>query len=43
MFYWFLKWIALGPVLKLVFRHLVTERSTGWVSGHRIDWEAPVS
>ena len=30
------------PVLKLVFRHLVTERSTGWMSGHRIDWEAPV-
>jgi 2-polyprenyl-6-methoxyphenol hydroxylase-like FAD-dependent oxidoreductase len=30
-------------VLRLVFRHLVTERSTAWMSGHRIDWEAPVS
>ena len=30
-------------VLKLVFRRLVTERSTGWMSGHRIDWETPVS
>ncbi|MEO7351909.1 MAG: FAD-dependent monooxygenase [Marmoricola sp.] len=29
--------------LRLVFRHLVTERSTAWMSGHRIDWEAPVS
>ncbi len=29
-------------VLKLVFRHLVTEKSTAWMSGHRIDWEAPV-
>ena len=30
------------PMLKLVFRHLVTEKSTEWMSGHRIDWEAPV-
>ncbi len=30
-------------VMKVVFRHLVTEKSTAWMSGHRIDWEAPVS
>ena len=24
MFYWFLKWVALGPVLRLVFRPQVT-------------------
>ena len=29
-------------VLMLVFRHLVTEKNTAWMSGHRIDWEAPV-
>ena len=29
--------------LKLVFRHLVTEKNTAWMSGHRIDWETPVS
>jgi hypothetical protein len=29
-------------VLRLVFGHLVTEKSTAWMSGHRIDWEAPV-
>jgi 2-polyprenyl-6-methoxyphenol hydroxylase-like FAD-dependent oxidoreductase len=30
-------------VLKLVFGHLVTEKSTAWMSGHRIDWEAPLA
>ena len=29
-------------VLRQVFRHLVTDRSTAWMSGHRIDWNAPV-
>ena len=28
--------------MTLVFRYLVTERSTAWMTGHRIDWEAPV-
>ncbi len=30
-------------VLRLVFRHLVTEKSTAWMSGHRIDWKATVT
>ena len=28
VFYWFLKWIALGPVLKLVFRPQVSGTET---------------
>ncbi len=30
-------------VLTLVFRHLVTQRSTAWMSGHRLDWDATVA
>ena len=26
-------------VMRLVFRHLVTERSTAWITGHRVRWE----
>lgn len=29
------------PVLSFVFRHLVTEKNTAWMHGHRIDWDAP--
>lgn len=25
-------------MMRLVFRHLVTERSTAWVTGHRVQW-----
>jgi hypothetical protein len=28
--------------LPLVFRFLVTERSTAWMYDHHIDWDAPV-
>jgi 2-polyprenyl-6-methoxyphenol hydroxylase-like FAD-dependent oxidoreductase len=28
--------------LPLVFRFLVTERSTAWIDNHHIDWDAPV-
>jgi 2-polyprenyl-6-methoxyphenol hydroxylase-like FAD-dependent oxidoreductase len=28
--------------LPLVFRFLVTDRSTAWIYGHHIDWDAPV-
>jgi len=28
-------------VLRLVFRHAVTEKSTAWMSGHRIPWDVP--
>jgi 2-polyprenyl-6-methoxyphenol hydroxylase-like FAD-dependent oxidoreductase len=26
-------------MLRLVFRHLVAERTVGWMGGHRLDWE----
>jgi 2-polyprenyl-6-methoxyphenol hydroxylase-like FAD-dependent oxidoreductase len=26
-------------MMRLVFRYLVTERSTAWVTGHRVRWE----
>ena len=29
-------------MLRPVFRYVVTERSTAWMSGHRIAWETPV-
>ena len=29
--------------LPLVFRFLVTDRSTAWIYGHHIDWDAPVA
>ncbi len=30
-------------VLSLVFRHLVTQKSTAWMTGHRIDWNSRAS
>ena len=36
MFYWFLKWIALGPVLKLVFRPQVSGQENVPTSGPAI-------
>jgi 2-polyprenyl-6-methoxyphenol hydroxylase-like FAD-dependent oxidoreductase len=30
-------------VLRLVFRYAVTEKSTAWMSGHRIDWDAQLT
>ena len=30
-------------VLRFAFRHLVSEKSTAWMSGHRIEWESPVA
>jgi 2-polyprenyl-6-methoxyphenol hydroxylase-like FAD-dependent oxidoreductase len=29
-------------MLRPVFRYVVTERSTAWMSGHRVSWETPV-
>ena len=30
-------------VMPLVFRYVVTERSTAWMYDHRIDWDARVA
>jgi hypothetical protein len=29
--------------MRLAFRYLVTERSLGWMYGHRIDWDRSVA
>jgi hypothetical protein len=29
--------------LRLVFRFLVTERSTEWMFGHRVEWDRPLA
>lgn len=28
--------------MRIVFRYVVTDRSTAWMNGHRLDWDAPV-
>jgi hypothetical protein len=29
-------------VLRLVFRYLVTDKSTAWMYSHRVEWDRPM-
>ena len=30
-------------MLRLVFRYVVTERSTAWIYDHRVEWDRPLA